>query len=32
VDLPVFIRQSHAERDLANLGQAIAATTQEWSL
>lgn len=32
VDLPVFIRQSHAERDLANLGQAIAASTQEWSL
>jgi len=32
-DLPVFIRQSHAERDLAGLGQLVAAhTTEHWSL
>ena len=32
-DLPVFIRQSHAERDLAHLGQLIASRyTEEWSL
>lgn len=33
VDLPVFIRQSHAEKDLAQLGQLITAqSTQDWSL
>ncbi|MGH8420609.1 MAG: acyl-CoA dehydrogenase family protein [Pseudomonas sp.] len=33
VDLPVFIRQSHAERDLAQLGQLLARrTTEDWSL
>jgi len=33
VDLPVFIRQSHAERDLAQLGQLLATTSsQDWSL
>ncbi|WP_397453314.1 acyl-CoA dehydrogenase [Pseudomonas sp. NA-150] len=32
-DLPVFLRQSHAERDLAALGQQVAAHTVEgWSL
>lgn len=32
-DLPVFIRQSHAERDLAQLGQLVAASsTEDWSL
>ncbi len=32
-DLPVFIRQSHAERDLAELGRLVAAASaQEWSL
>ena len=32
-DLPVFIRQSHAERDLAGLGQVIAAqASMGWSL
>lgn len=32
-DLPVFIRQSHAERDLAQLGQLVAgASTKDWSL
>jgi alkylation response protein AidB-like acyl-CoA dehydrogenase len=32
-DLPVFIRQSHAERDLAHLGQRVAASaTEDWSL
>ncbi|WP_423200505.1 Acyl-CoA dehydrogenase [Cupriavidus sp. H19C3] len=32
-DLPVFLRQSHAERDLAALGEALGAgTTEEWKL
>ncbi|MDE1169578.1 MAG: acyl-CoA dehydrogenase [Pseudomonas sp.] len=32
-DLPVFIRQSHAERDLAQLGQLVSAgSTAAWSL
>jgi len=32
-DLPVFIRQSHAERDLAQLGQLLAARqAEDWSL
>ncbi|MFW9081466.1 acyl-CoA dehydrogenase [Pseudomonas sp. P2757] len=32
-DLPVFLRQSHAERDLAALGQLIAAQpTETWTL
>ncbi|WP_226502397.1 MULTISPECIES: acyl-CoA dehydrogenase [Pseudomonas] len=32
-DLPVFIRQSHAERDLAGLGRLVAAQPAgEWSL
>lgn len=33
-DLPVFVRQSHAERDLAALGQSIAQATddQPWAL
>jgi len=32
-DLPVFIRQSHAERDLAHLGQRVSASaTEDWSL
>ena len=32
-DLPVFLRQSHAERDLAALGQLIAQQPDEvWSL
>jgi alkylation response protein AidB-like acyl-CoA dehydrogenase len=32
-DLPVFIRQSHAERDLAHLGQRVAASaTEDWCL
>lgn len=32
-DLPVFIRQSHAERDLAHLGLLLASrTTEDWSL
>ncbi|MDR9865064.1 acyl-CoA dehydrogenase family protein [Pseudomonas baetica] len=32
-DLPVFLRQSHAERDLAALGQLVAAQTVEaWTL
>ena len=32
-DLPVFLRQSHAERDLAALGQIVAAQSAEaWSL
>ncbi len=32
-DLPVFIRQSHAERDLAELGRLVAvASVQGWSL
>jgi hypothetical protein len=33
VDLPVFIRQSHAERDLEQFGQLLAShSTQEWAL
>jgi len=33
VDLPVFIRQSHAERDLAGLGQLLAGLeAEDWSL
>jgi len=33
VDLPVFIRQSHAERDLEQLGRWLAnRETEEWSL
>jgi hypothetical protein len=32
-DLPVFLRQSHAEKDLAALGELIAAqSVAEWSL
>ena len=32
-DLPVFLRQSHAERDLAALGQRIAGQSCEvWAL
>ncbi|HTZ42979.1 MAG TPA: hypothetical protein VMB79_03890 [Jatrophihabitans sp.] len=31
-DLPVFIRQTHAERDLAELGRAVAATGAGWQL
>jgi hypothetical protein len=32
-DLQVFIRQSHAERDLAHLGQRVATgATEDWSL
>jgi alkylation response protein AidB-like acyl-CoA dehydrogenase len=32
-DLPVFLRQSHAERDLAALGQSVASQPEEvWSL
>ena len=32
-DLPVFLRQSHAERDLANLGKIIAnKRTEQWAL
>ena len=32
-DLPVYLRQSHAERDLAALGQLLGApTTRTWSL
>ena len=28
-DLPVYLRQSHAERDLAQLGAAVAADSAE---
>jgi hypothetical protein len=32
-DLPVFLRQSHAERDLAALGQLVAGQSVEaWAL
>lgn len=31
-DLPVFLRQSHAERDLAQLGKLIAGKNQPWLL
>ncbi len=31
-DLPVFLRQSHAEHDLAALGQAIAGDLSSWAL
>ncbi len=31
-DLPVFLRQSHAERDLAALGKVLAASPQAWRL
>ncbi len=31
-DLPVFLRQSHAESDLAALGQAIARESNAWKL
>jgi len=31
-DLPVFIRQSHAERDLAALGERVAAAPEGWVL
>ncbi len=31
-DLPVFIRQSHAERDFAALGERVAATPEAWAL
>jgi hypothetical protein len=32
-DLPVFVRQSHAEKDLAQLGQQVAAQPLEgWEL
>ena len=29
-DLPIFIRQTHAERDLAALGNAV--TDEDWQL
>lgn len=31
-DLPVFVRQSHAEHDLAALGQSVVRDHDEWSL
>lgn len=31
-DLPVFLRQSHAERDLATLGRAMLAESTPWQL
>lgn len=31
-DLPVFMRQSHAERDLADLGQQLLRDTTPWTL
>lgn len=31
-DLPVFLRQSHAERDLETLGRSMAAETSPWQL
>jgi len=31
-DLPVFIRQTHAERDLAELGRSVAAAGDDWRL
>ncbi len=31
-DLPVYLRQSHAERDLAALGSSVAAQAASWSL
>ncbi|MGN4140324.1 acyl-CoA dehydrogenase, partial [Burkholderia gladioli] len=31
-DLPVFMRQSHAERDLAALGAALAQAREDWRL
>lgn len=31
-DLPVFVRQSHAERDLAALAKQLAGTGEDWSL
>lgn len=31
-DLPVFVRQSHAEHDLAALGQSVSRDHDEWSL
>jgi hypothetical protein len=31
-DLPVFLRQSHAERDLAELGKHIATAPGSWLL
>lgn len=31
-DLPVFVRQSHAERDLEALGEAVARQEQSWTL
>lgn len=31
-DLPVFIRQSHAERDFAALGERVAAAPEAWAL
>jgi alkylation response protein AidB-like acyl-CoA dehydrogenase len=31
-DLPVFVRQSHAESDLATLGAAVAAAGADWQL
>ncbi|MGC3987426.1 MAG: acyl-CoA dehydrogenase [Pseudorhodoferax sp.] len=31
-DLPIFLRQSHAERDLAALGQSLSTDTQPWTL
>jgi len=31
-DLPVFVRQSHAEHDLAALAKQIAAAAEDWSL
>ncbi len=31
-DLPVFLRQSHAERDLAALGESVSADSKAWAL
>lgn len=31
-DLSVFMRQSHAERDLASLGGALAEIGEDWQL
>ena len=31
-DLPVYVRQSHAERDLAQLGEAVAAAGASYGL
>ncbi|HVR54207.1 MAG TPA: acyl-CoA dehydrogenase, partial [Pseudorhodoferax sp.] len=31
-DLPIFLRQSHAERDLAALGQQLLLENPPWTL